>query len=94
MSVKTAELNSVDPRAWLTDTLDRITDRKTNRLGELLPGVTSKAEHNKPIPHAEDRAGRRVTHARPDMSVIVTRLMAFLCVGGVGAGPLQDGQAA
>ena len=35
--IETAELNSVDPQAWLTDTLSRIVDHKINRIDELLP---------------------------------------------------------
>jgi transposase len=30
-------LNAVDPQAWLTDVLRRITDHKINRIDELLP---------------------------------------------------------
>ncbi len=35
--IETAKLNSVDPQAWLTDTLGRIADHKITRLDELLP---------------------------------------------------------
>jgi transposase len=35
--IETAKLNSVDPQAWLTDTLSRIADHKINRINELLP---------------------------------------------------------
>jgi transposase len=35
--IETAKLNSVDPHAWLTDTLSRIADHKINRIDELLP---------------------------------------------------------
>lgn len=35
--IETAKLNGVDPRAWLTDVLDRIADHKINRIDELLP---------------------------------------------------------
>ena len=35
--IETAKLNSVDPQAWLTDTLNRIADHKINRIDELLP---------------------------------------------------------
>ena len=35
--IETAKLNGVDPQAWLTDTLARITDHKITRLDELLP---------------------------------------------------------
>jgi transposase len=35
--IVTAKLNSVDPQAWLTDTLSRIADHKINRIDELLP---------------------------------------------------------
>jgi hypothetical protein len=33
--VETAKLNSVDPQAWLTDTLSRIANHKTNKIDEL-----------------------------------------------------------
>jgi transposase len=33
--METAKLNSVDPQAWLTDTLNRIADHKINRIDEL-----------------------------------------------------------
>ena len=35
--IETAKLNSVDPQAWLADTLARIPDHKINRIDELLP---------------------------------------------------------
>ena len=35
--IETAKINSVDPQAWLTDTLSRIADHKINRIDELLP---------------------------------------------------------
>ena len=35
--IETAKLNSVDPQAWLTDTLGRIADHKINLIEELLP---------------------------------------------------------
>jgi len=35
--IETAKLNGVDPRAWLTDILGRISDHKINRLDELMP---------------------------------------------------------
>ena len=35
--IETANLNGVDPQAWLTDTLDRIADHKIARIDELLP---------------------------------------------------------
>ncbi|MFT4782518.1 MAG: transposase [Paracoccaceae bacterium] len=34
--IKTANLNSIDPQAYLADVLDRIHDHKINRIGELL----------------------------------------------------------
>ena len=34
---KAAKLNLVDPQAWLTDVLTRITDHKIDRIDELLP---------------------------------------------------------
>ncbi len=35
--VETAKLNGVDPQAWLTDILGRISDHKITRLDELMP---------------------------------------------------------
>ncbi len=35
--IETAKLNGVDPQAWLTDTLGRISDHKINKIDELLP---------------------------------------------------------
>jgi hypothetical protein len=35
--IETAKLNDVDPQAWLTDTLGRISDHKITRLDELMP---------------------------------------------------------
>jgi transposase len=35
--IETAKLNGVDPQAWLTDVLDRISDHRVNRIDELLP---------------------------------------------------------
>ena len=35
--IETAKLNGVDPQAWLTETLARISDHKINRIDELLP---------------------------------------------------------
>ncbi len=35
--IETAKLNGVDPQAWLTDTLGRISDHKITRLDELMP---------------------------------------------------------
>jgi transposase len=35
--IETAKLNSVDPQAWITDTLSRSADHKINRIDELLP---------------------------------------------------------
>ncbi len=35
--IETAKLNGVDPPAWLTDILGRISDHKINRLDELMP---------------------------------------------------------
>ena len=35
--IETAKLNSVDPQAWLTDTLARIADHKITKLDELMP---------------------------------------------------------
>ena len=35
--IETAKLNGVDPQAWLTDILDRISDHKITRLDELMP---------------------------------------------------------
>lgn len=35
--IETAKLNSVDPQAWLTDTLVRIADHYITRVDELMP---------------------------------------------------------
>ena len=35
--IETAKLNGVDPRAWLTDILGRISDHKITRIYELMP---------------------------------------------------------
>ena len=35
--IETAKLKGVDPQAWLTDDIDRISDQKVNRIDELLP---------------------------------------------------------
>tara|TARA_R100000750_G_scaffold62932_1_gene59320 strand:- start:7696 stop:8037 length:342 start_codon:yes stop_codon:yes gene_type:complete len=35
--IETAKMNGLDPQAWLADILDRIHDRKINRINELLP---------------------------------------------------------
>jgi transposase len=35
--IATAELNDIDPRAWLADVLARIADHPASRLAELLP---------------------------------------------------------
>ena len=35
--VETANLNGVNPQAWLTDVLGRIADHKITRIDELLP---------------------------------------------------------
>ena len=35
--IETAKLNGVDPQAWLTDILGRISDHKITRLDELMP---------------------------------------------------------
>jgi hypothetical protein len=35
--IETAKQNSVDPQAWLPDTISRIADHKINRIDELLP---------------------------------------------------------
>ncbi len=34
--IKTAKLNKVDPQAWLTWFLERISNHKITRLGELF----------------------------------------------------------
>jgi transposase len=34
--IETAELNDVDPRAWLTDVLARLQDHPAKRIDELL----------------------------------------------------------
>jgi transposase len=33
----TAELNDIDPQAWLADVLARIAEHPANRLDQLLP---------------------------------------------------------
>jgi hypothetical protein len=35
--IETAKLNGVNPQAWLTDVLGRISDHKITRLDELMP---------------------------------------------------------
>ncbi len=35
--IETAQLNDVDPRAWLEDVLRRINDHTASRIEELLP---------------------------------------------------------
>jgi hypothetical protein len=35
--IVTAQLNDIDPRAWLADVLARIADHPVSRLNELLP---------------------------------------------------------
>lgn len=35
--IETANLNGVDPQAWLTDTLACIADHKITRLDEIMP---------------------------------------------------------
>jgi transposase len=35
--IETAKLNGIDPQAWLTDVLSRITDHKITKLDELMP---------------------------------------------------------
>jgi transposase len=35
--VETAELNKVDPDAWLRDTIDRMSDHPQRRIDKLLP---------------------------------------------------------
>jgi hypothetical protein len=35
--IETAKLNGIDPQAWLTDVLGRITEHKINQIDELLP---------------------------------------------------------
>jgi hypothetical protein len=44
--IVTAEMNDVDPRAWLADELTRIADHPASRLDELLPwnGKTALAQ--------------------------------------------------
>ncbi len=41
--IETVKLNGVDPQAWLTDTIGRISDRKITRIDELMPW--SYAQH-------------------------------------------------
>ncbi len=35
--IETAKLTGIDPQAWRTETLARISDHKINRIDELLP---------------------------------------------------------
>jgi transposase len=35
--IATAELNDIDPQAWLADVLARLPDHLAKRIGELLP---------------------------------------------------------
>ena len=35
--IESEKRNSVDPQAWLTDTLGRIADHKINKLDQLMP---------------------------------------------------------
>jgi len=35
--IEIAELNGVDPHAWLADTLARVADHKITRIDDLLP---------------------------------------------------------
>ena len=35
--IQTANLNSVDPQAWLADVLARLQDHPARRIAELLP---------------------------------------------------------
>ncbi len=35
--IETAKLNGVDPQAWLTDNIGRISDHKINKIDELMP---------------------------------------------------------
>ena len=49
--IETAKLNGVDPQAWLTEVLGRISDHKINRIDELLPwnwnaSMTEGAPHD------------------------------------------------
>lgn len=37
--IETAKMNGVDPEAWLTWALERLTDHKINRIDELMPWV-------------------------------------------------------
>lgn len=40
--IETANLNDIDPHAWLADTLARITDYKINRIDDLLGVVCGR----------------------------------------------------
>ena len=35
--IETAKLSGIDPQAWRTETLARISDHKINRIDDLLP---------------------------------------------------------
>ena len=41
--IETAKLNGVDPQAWLTDVLGRISEHKITKLDELMPWRYSEA---------------------------------------------------
>src|SRR3954468_18033829 len=46
--IETAKLNGINPQAWLTDVLGRITDHKITRIDELLPCVTLRPQRSWP----------------------------------------------
>ena len=51
--IETAKLNSVDPNAWLAETIARFPDHKINRIDDMLPWNASQPQ-----------SGRTLTGAR------------------------------
>jgi hypothetical protein len=60
--IETAKLNGVDPQAWLTDVLDRISDHKVNRIDDCNRGVTLRPQRNRTVRHMVKRGGQTITH--------------------------------
>jgi hypothetical protein len=50
ITTKIAKLNGVDPQAWLTGTLARITEHKINRIDEPLPWRYASDQQSQPPP--------------------------------------------
>ena len=53
--IETAKLNGIDPQAWLTDVLGRITEHKITKLDELMPWRYAEALTQQGHP-SKDRA--------------------------------------